>query len=357
MKIGILTFHNAHNYGAVLQAYALQYVLTDLGCEVEIIDYRNRTIDKFHDYWSFKNNSIATVLYRLLFSYNYLRTKERNFCDFTRQFLHLSKERYDHVNIPYGYDLYIVGSDQVWNPLITGGLDPYYWGELLKDDRIISYAASSGNMNKLSSDDLKSIQHYLSNFSSISVRENRLKDFLSSKFSVPSQVVLDPTLLAGRECFEKICADRVIDEPYVLVYRVESNPHLREIAYAVASNFNAKLVEIGLDTWVNKRKYPSVKFVNPSVAVFLSLFKHAECVVSLSFHGTAFSLLFEKEFYSVKGGNMERVSSVLKPLGLLDRIVNSAEGLIFLKIDYECVRERLFNLALRSKSFIYDSLL
>lgn len=355
MKIGILTFHNAYNYGAVLQAYALQEVLIGLGNEVEIIDYRNSKIDRFHNYWSLKCNSFVKVLYRLLFSYAPLKKKERYFYDFLTNYLHLSKMRYNQNCTPSGYDLYIIGSDQVWNPLITGGIDPYYWGALFKDGKTISYAASSGSMDKLPSEDLRKIQRYLSNFSSVSVREDHLKDFLDSKFSVSSQVVLDPTLLAGRDCFEKICAERLIDEPYVLIYQVESNPRLLEIARVVALKYKAKIVLIGLDTFQNKNKYPDIDVISPNVPDFLSLFKYAECVVALSFHGTAFSLLFEKEFYSVRGGNMARVSSILEPLGLLERIIDTKESIDYSLIDFSEVNCRLKILRDDSKEFLTHS--
>ena len=314
MKIGILTFHRAHNYGAVLQAYALQYVLTDLGCEVEILDYRNPAIDRFHNYWSLKYNTVPAVLYRLLFSFIPLKKKERNFRNFIGDFLHVSKEQYDEVNRPYGYDLYIVGSDQVWNPLITGGIDPYYWGMFLNDGRLITYAASSGDMSKLSSEFLAEIRRGLSRFSAISVREERLKNFLLSEFSIPSQVVLDPTLLAGSKCFEKICAGRLIDEPYVLVYQVgPSNVNLAGVVDFIARHYHAKIVKIGLCSPLRRLKHREIHYVNPDIPTFLSLFRYADCVVPISFHGVAFSLLFEKDFYYLKGSNTARVYSILTP--------------------------------------------
>lgn len=357
MKIGILTFHNAYNYGAVLQAYALQEVLIGLGNEVEIIDYRNSKIDRFHNYWSLKCNSFVKVLYRLLFSYAPLKKKERYFHDFLTNYLHLSNVRYDQNCTPSGYDLYIIGSDQVWNPLITGGIDPYYWGAFFKDGKTISYAASSSDMNNLLPEELEKIKCYLLNFSSISVRENRLKDFLYSKFLVLSQVVLDPTLLAGGNCFEKICVDRIIHEPYILVYQVGvSNSNLWRVVQFVAKHYHAKIVMIGGVHSFFQKKYKGFNFIDPDIPSFLSLFKYAECVVPISFHGVAFSLLFEKDFYYLKGYNMERIYSILNPLNLQDRIVNSIDTLFFERINYQKINLLLDTMRDKSLSFLHDQM-
>lgn len=359
MKIGILTFHNANNYGAVLQAYCLQETLLQMGHDVEIVDYRNRLIEKNTHPFVFSNFWRKPLYYiiQVLNAYLPYRRRAINFQHFRSEYLHLSahcyrdgKELCDSL-----YDCLMIGSDQTWNPLITGGIDPVYWGKFAPSHaKVVSYAASSGALKLF--DAVLDINSLLKNFSSISVREDRLLNFVE-QHSKKATLVLDPTLMADADILSRITTKRIVQEPYVLVYAVESNPLLMEVARKKAKSLKAKLIKASgasVKAWF---KYRDVDFINASVPDLLSLIKYAECIVCLSFHGTAFSLVFEKQFLSVQGENIDRVRSVLSRLELEDYIIGDKSTVLpEKKIDYSVVSRKLKSLREQSKQFLLDVL-
>lgn len=358
MKLAILTFYNAYNYGAVLQAYGLQKFLEDMGYDVEILNYKNNKVENSHNYFSIKYNSILVVLYRLIFLYNQIKKKKYNFKSFVSTYLKLSKKEYMYNDISSDYDIYIIGSDQIWNPFITGGLDPFYWGKSLYNGRIISYAASTCDMNIYSKKYKNDIVKLLSRFSAISVREESVRNFLKSQYAIDSKIVLDPTLLVGRSCFENICTGRIINESYILIYQVgESSVEFESIIYELEKKYNTKkIVIISVANFVKKLNN-RICYINPDVPSFLSLFKYAECVIPISFHGVAFSILFEKEFYYIKGYNADRIYTILDPLCLKKRIIDEAGVIPCDKIDYKDVNNKLEILRRESKEYLLSELM
>lgn len=344
MKIGILTFHITNNYGAVLQAYGLQEVLKEKGHEVEIVDYRNEEIQSKLNYFSIKKNSISKFIYHLL-CYRELTYKRVVFNSFREKFLNISTENYKASSIlNTNYDLFIVGSDQVWSPNLTGGLDKVYWGEYKGSTPIITYAASSGDLSLLQDDIKRKIKEYLYNFKDISVREERLKLFLKNEFNINSTIVLDPTLLADKGVFNKICDKKLCEEPYLLVYNVEKTSKLHDIAIEIARKKGLKIIKVGLPTIFEKKEWKddNIQIITPTIPQLLSLFKYANYIVTLSFHGTAFSLIFEKEFVSLRRSwNMARVETLLTALNLKERIIDNSNIDNLSPIDYNYVKEVL----------------
>lgn len=340
MKIGILTFHNSRNYGAVLQAYGLKEVLKNKGHQVEVIDYRSPNIEDKKKPFSLKHFQANPKKFILLFLNVYLnyRRKVKNFSVFELFRLNVTEKRYSPIDIQKSdYDMIIIGSDQVWSPVITGGPDPVYWGAYKPEKaKLITYAASSNALSTMETEDFREVNKWLNRFDAISVREERLKDYVEAHSQHEAQVVVDPTLLAGREVFEKITLPRIIKEPYVLLYTVESTPAINAIVKKVAALHQARIIRTGSNaiTRTFHDIQNGVKYKNASVEEMLSLIKYAECVVALSFHGTALSLLFEKDFYSVKGGNMARVESVLSKCNLADRMIDSPDEVTKESIDY-----------------------
>ncbi len=340
MKIGILTFHNSRNYGAVLQAYGLKEVLRKKGHHVDVIDYRSPTIEdrkKPFTLKHFKDNPKKFILLFLNVYLNHCR-KVRNFSAFERNYLNVTEKRYYPVDIQKSdYDIIIIGSDQVWSSVITGGPDPVYWGAYKPENaKLLTYAASSNSLSTMENDDFSQVNQWLDRFNAISVREERLKDYVETHSKQNARVVVDPTLLAGRDVFEKITPPRIIKEPYVLLYTVESTPAIDAIIKKVASLYQARIIRTGSNALSSTFKdiRNGVTYKNASVQEFLSLIKYAECVVALSFHGTALSLLYEKDFYSVKGGNMARVESVLNKCHLSKRMIDTTNEVAEDRIDY-----------------------
>lgn len=355
MKVGILTFHNSRNYGAVLQAYGLKEVLSSKGHQVEVIDYRSPALDDRKTPFTLKHFKANPKKYVLLFFNVYLNhlRKVRNFSAFERSCLNVTEKRYLPIDIQKSdYNLIIVGSDQVWSPVITGGPDPVYWGAYKPAKaKLITYAASSNALSTMETEDFREVNKWLNRFDAISVREERLKDYVEAHSQQKAQVVVDPTLLAGRDVFEKITLPRIIKEPYVLLYTVESTPAINAIVKKVAALHQARIIRTGSNALTRTFHdiQNDVKYKNASVEEMLSLIKYAECVVALSFHGTALSLLYEKDFYSVKGGNMARVETILNKCHLTNRMIDSADEVTKERIDYSGVTVIL-------KEMQYDSM-
>lgn len=348
MIIRILTFHNSRNYGAVLQAYGLQEVLKSMGHDVAILDYQNPQLAYRKKPFSFKRFLENPIKYvqRLLNIYIGYKIAVSNFKRFEEHSLNIEGNQLAREEIrDYKCDLLIIGSDQVWSPVITGGPDPVYWGmERPKYARLITYAASSCDTKLLESEDFSSVSKWLDNFSKISVREERLKEYIEARCNKVATVVLDPTLLAGRQYFEEITEKRLIKERYVLLYHVETTPSLLKIARTVASKYGAKLVSISPLIVSERIKNRDINYYQANVYEMLSLIKYAECVVALSFHGTALSVIYEKDFYSVVGGNMARVEALLCRIGLTDRIIKDNSNIPFKSINYNEPRKILHDL-------------
>ena len=347
MKIGILTFHHSRNYGAVLQAYGLQEVLLRMGHKVEVINYRNTAIEERKKPFTlrkFKSNPLRFFTLFLNVYFNY-RRKVKNFRSFEGECLNVTKNEYlpnDILNSDY--DCLVIGSDQVWSPVITNGPDAVFWGAYKPiNAKMITYAASSSAISTLETEDFKQVGEWLERFDNISVREERLKVFVESHSNQKTQVVIDPTLLADRSIFERITSDNIIKEPYILLYSVESMPHLISIAKKVAKLYNAKIVRAGSNglTAMIRDYRNNVTYKNASVQEMLGLVKHAECVVALSFHGTALSLLYEKEFFSVRGGNMGRVEALLSRCHLMNKIVDKPDQVKRETINYDEVNKAI----------------
>ncbi|MDE5678733.1 polysaccharide pyruvyl transferase family protein [Phocaeicola sp.] len=358
MCIGILTFHNANNYGAVLQAYCLQETLRFAGFEVEIIDYRNPLIEKkMHpfSFFEFIRNPFL-FSFRALYSFSSYKHRVANFDRFRTKYLFISK-RYKAKDLKIApYDYLIIGSDQVWNPVLTDGPDLVYWGQYCSErTKLIGYAISSGAKELFNNDVFLDVSKWLSCFKWIGVRERRLKEF-ANQHGKEATVVLDPTLMADPFILECITSKRIVEYPYVLVYAVGTNHSLMQIAMKKATILNAKIIVVAPCNKRTRKIYEGAKIIDASIPELLSLIKYAECIVCVSFHGTALSLVFEKNFISVNGGNIERVLEVLTRLGLEDRIVSNDNNLPEKEIDYVKVTRQLNMLRKKSKEELLNLL-
>lgn len=360
MKIGVLTFHNAYNYGAVLQAYCLQQILIHHGYDVEIIDYRNASIEYRTHPFSIRTFLHNPILYCFRFFNVFLSYKKRSshFSLFLKEYLILSK-KYNKASdlLSSSYDYFIIGSDQVWNPLLTGGIDWVYWGKYCPtNSKVITYAASSGPVEFIEESGAHDeILKWLMNFDFIGVREDRLQKYVS-KYGVKAEVVLDPTLMVPASVIDYLVTKRVFSKPYILVYAVSASPYLMSIAELKAEQLGVEIVLVGSVSLSLKLKYRKVVIINASVQELLSLIKFAEFVICVSFHGTALSLAFRKQFISINGGNIERVSTLLGRLGIAERIVESMKDLPTEEIDYKQIIPKLENLRHNSQKLLFNSL-
>lgn len=324
MRIGILTFQRAHNYGAILQCFALQEKLIELGYDVEVIDYCPPSMD-FYKYfkWSrFRPWHPRSSFINLL---SIPRRKKRYdaFNDFIESHLKLSSP--DTIeSLSEKYDLVIVGSDQVWNPQNSmGQYDEYYWGKFKNGDKpkLITYAVSMGGAWKHA--DWNKIKTLLANFDALSVREKILCDIIKENCERKVAWALDPTLLQTRDFWKSKVQHTEEVEPYLFFYQARFNE--KAIAYAkdIACKMNLKLVCLSADVM----RYNTDKMIAVGPIGFLNYINNASFVLTSSFHGTVFCYQFMKRFstLALQDGDDGRAESFLSSVGLEKHMVSLSE--------------------------------
>lgn len=349
MKIGILTFHRAHNYGAVLQCYALQEVLKSMGHEVWIIDYRQPHTEKVYKVLSMDNalNCIEKPIRFLRYFKNTPKriTRKKHFESFNANYLHITKPCTN--NIPTDFDCYIIGSDQLWSKQCLGGIfDEVFLGSFKRNSqsKLIGYAISS-NQESLNSLEDKRIKTLIENFSLFSMREERNAKLAEQKTGVNIDRCLDPTLLTNTKVWDKITNSKWANEDYILIYQVRyplNQPkYLEEKADELSKQFNnCKVINISSAIY--------------SVEDFLSLFKYAKYVVTTSFHATVFSVVFETPFYAIKlkDGHDDRYENLLNQIGANEMCVDMDFKPIKKEIDFRPIKEKLKVIQEQSLSFL-----
>lgn len=359
MKIGILTFHCAHNYGAVIQCYGLQQYLVSLGHQVYVIDYRPHYFDgyKLPQLTFSKSKSIIAYLksvVRHIAIGNVRKKRHDSFERFIAQELNLKS--YVSGSDYSDFDAIILGSDQIWNPQITGGhFDDEFFGYKAKC-RVISYAASSKFISLLEEQKIY-LKSRLERFDKISVRESSLKELLQPLVGQSISTVIDPSFLPEVSDYEKICKPIPNKEPYVLIYEIDRHSYTYRIAKEIAKLIGARVVE--LTACVSPQFYGKRFKMNVGPIEFLSYIKNASCVVTTSFHGMALSLKFEKDFYSIRQGTNAdlRAESLLSKLDLLSHFIPSDSSISsYEKLDYSKITPCLNEEIKESKLFLMKSL-
>ncbi|MBR5506646.1 MAG: polysaccharide pyruvyl transferase family protein [Clostridia bacterium] len=361
MKIDIITLHRVFNYGSVLQTYATQKVFSDMGYDVKVIDYipRNWQISKrMFLKSSVKRNFLKDVIYRIFRGVSII-IKSRNFGGFLKRNLNLTKKYMSFEKLqknPPLADVYCTGSDQVWNTDYCGVDKAFFLRFAPKGAKRIAFAASFG-MTELPDDQRSVISEYLTDYDSISLRENSAVDLVNS-LGIDAIEIIDPTLQISGDEWRKLASKRLVKEKYLilmLLYSEDNNA--TEIARKIADEKGLKLIKISWDL----KKPPLVDklFTHRPPDEFLSLFYHADYVVTNSFHGLAFSINFGKQFTICKRNEYNsRIESLLSLTGLEDRMVDSTlDGVDYnAKIDYESVNEVLERERQKAKNFIVESL-
>lgn len=358
MKIGILTFHCAHNYGAVLQAYATQTFLQSQGFEVVMVDYRPEYLVspyRVFDWKSYWTGSLVSFL-RTAFSKLCLlpanKKRSKAFESFITQRLRLQGIDFTRKG---DIDAFVFGSDQIWNPILCKGFDPVYFGqfEAAAGKKKIAYAASMGSL-VLQDEQERFYREVLPSLDAISVREESLQSLLSPLSPRPIQQVLDPTFLLAASAWRSIARNPQVDSPYVLVYQVVAHPETMRIAQTLAKQLHGKVIELK----ATLKLFQQSPYQCASPEEFLGYFNRAACVVTTSFHGTAFSLLFNRPFYTIQHGNRHdaRSQSLLDRLSLLDRFIPGDSQLQFTPIDYQGVNAQLQQEIARSQHYLLSAL-
>lgn len=342
MLVGICTVHYAHNYGAMLQAYALKKYVESKGHKAVMIDKRRKLLTK----WSPKSFIKSTFKEKLMYlkyllkwyipRYKRIHKREKNFEYFRKKYLDNTT-----YNLNEQFDLIIYGSDQIWSKF-NYGFDKLWWGvEGPSTRNKISYAASMGVLD-IDENDYSFILNALMSFSAISVREDDLYQELLNNKELKDKVQrnIDPIFLLTSTEWNKIIKPNQINAPYILFYDFQLDSQTTEIVNQIAKNKGLKILRLtnGI-VEINKDKNYKVE---AGTLDFISLIYHADFVVSSSFHGVAFSILFCKEFVVRQVWNKERVITLLKSLNIESRFIETYDDYKLLGyIDYESVNNLL----------------
>lgn len=351
MNIKTITCHDVYNFGASLQAYALQSFLEKNGHNVQIIDYKPEYIDFpykislfVHPCSPIKKYAEKSLLICFLYGLKrylwYIPTlgRKRSFDKFTKKFLKLTK-KYKNYNslmtdVPEA-DTYIVGSDQVWNSItMLNGIDPAFYLQFVpKSKKKLSYAASFG-ATAINDIYKTTIKNWLSTFNAISVRENSGLEILND-MRIEGTHVCDPVFLLSEAEWRSNLKISKTDEKYVLIYNLTFiNEKLVNDARKAADHLGARLYSVS----PMKIKQADKCFLNAGPEQFLSLIFNASFVFTNSFHATAFSIISRRQFctynYHSKS-NSSRMHSVLAEMDMLDRLnISNIDEIIDCPIDY-----------------------
>lgn len=378
MNIGILTFHFSDNYGAALQAYALRRWLTERGHRASFIDYRPAHIERGGRLCvptsPAKLKADLKVVYLAVSSFLHQhfghRGQREKFVRFREHFLGIPTDAAPTDNgaslaAAQAYDLIVAGSDQIWSPSQHFGFDPNYFLAFAQSFRArkISYAASFGR-DRVSSDEAAQLPELLHNFDAISVREASGVTLVERTTGQRPANVPDPTLLLNNyaELTDPAPSGPVAD-PYLFCYGLRSPDNIRQTAELVASQLGCPI----LSPHNPHRRWVEIgQTVYPDPAEWVALVKNARFVVTNSFHGTVFSLLFKKPFIVAgltgdKATANARAIHLLRAVGLESRFAPSfsaeqTEALMATEIDWAAVDQRLADLRRAGNEFLSGQL-
>ena len=380
-KIGIITYFYYYNYGTMLQGYALQKVMEKLGkgnFSSEIIDCRfdeknlsfwtlvKIRLSRFFIYFTQIKRVISVFKNRDLAKINNLKYKEdiikkkslfddffSNCCVMSEKTYNNSKDLYPEPPI---YDIYVTGSDQTWSPKV-GLRDSLFLGFAPKGKIKAAYAPSIGVVD-YSSDEDNYVREHLQEYQFVSCRESYGTDILKKLSPVPVETVLDPTLLMRADDWREIAVNPEVSGKYILCYFIGDRHYYRDFAKQLSTQIGIPLVYI-------PGSNVDLKSVNTLIwksgpREFLDLIDHAEVVLTDSFHGTIFSINFNKTFYSFikhsgkKAMDNMRIVDILDRMNLQDRLVDNYEGgqIGYKPINYAYTNKLLEEERSKSESFI-----
>lgn len=344
MKTGTITFHAPNNNGSFLQAYALQKVLIrELGVENEIIDFRSEK--QTNQYKTFRPVRCKNDLLKNIAALPHFKKLNQRYARFERLRDHYLKKtpcivsEEDALKQANQYDVVIAGSDQIWN---TGAPDfskVYFLPDV--SAKKVSYAVSCGSVANNAG--LKKYQDAINAFEQVSVREAAVEKQVRTVYSGRISVVLDPTLLLKKADYSELCStEPLVQGEYIFYYSINySKDSLRAVkALSQATGLPVYTVFTSFHTSLSERYGVKVLY-DGGPSEFLNLLNNAKYVATNSFHGTAFSLIFHKEFYhlcDMADGHMkkdDRIDGLLEQLGLENRNYTYSQKQLLPEVSYD----------------------
>ena len=355
MKIGIITYHFAVNYGAILQCYALQSYLQENGYEVEILNYVNDKQEKNNRIFKYGGIKSFIINMFLLPFIPQIAIKRDKFRKFSNNYLNLSKRLFNEKMLKEyidenKFDYIITGSDQVFNPNIND-FDRSFLFPFKTNAKKISYAASTGNAN---AEDIKKIEKYIEDFYKISIREESDKNKFNIDLKSKIDTVCDPVILQNKEKWIKfVNENKKNKKKYLLCYFLHKDLFNREykIAEDIANQQGLKMIAINVRYSRQSIRKNTLYDVGPEE--FINLIANADYVCTDSFHGTIFSIIFNKNFSCFdtrKNINDSRRKNILKEMKLLNRMVYIENEKVELSdINYNDIQKNITKI--REKAF------
>lgn len=332
MKLSLITMQGVYNYGSALQTYASQKILTQMGYEVEIVDYypnRMRNYGSLKQLYTdakpFHKNTWKCMAIAIC-KYPSMHKLKKVFVPFSENYFQKTavyNSNLELCNNPPIADVYCTGSDQVWNDYLEGAFDKAYFLNFApKGAKKIAFSASFGRDN-INSNELTPVRKLLEQYSAISVREESGLKILNGIDVEKKKCVLDPTFLLKKEEWMSL-ATPIKEKDYILVYKLHEDSLTSEIAIEIAKGTGKRIIRLSSDYL--KRIKGGTTIVAPKVEEFISYIANASLVVTDSFHATAFSLNLNVPFVSVKWKMFnDRIETILNKVGLSDRSVNTIQ--------------------------------
>lgn len=361
-KVGIITYHFARNYGAVLQCYALQEYLNKSGYDVSILNAVSKNQENnnslFHKRKGIKNVAMNIALLPFI---KQRKEKEKGFTSFVSNYLNCTDKVTNNIELQElieseHYDVIISGSDQVFNPHIADFEDMFLF-PFKTSAKKIGYSVSVG---KSTYEDLEKYAEYIRDFNELGVREGSVMPMIKKIIGRNTYNTVDPVLLLSKCDWERFVTPKKPDKEYMFCYFVNKtnfNTNL-QVAKEIAKQKGLDIKVIWMHMGI--RSFDGIMINNAGPVDFLNYLYNSSAVFTDSFHGTVFSTMFEKEFNSViasSNSNDSRIKDLLSLIGLEKRIVFLNEIKIdYSPMDYKTVHSKFSDVPLASYKFLEDAI-
>lgn len=366
-KIGIITFHNSYNCGSMLESYAIYKRMSEIDSNAEIINFSSNGQKNLYDVFE-KNTSLKSLIKNLLIfpHRKQISTNNKKYEEFKNKYFNLSREYESNDLTDDDYCVLVAGSDQIWNITIPDYDDAYFLS-FSKNAKKVAYAPSFGSKNIMNyTDKPNKYKKLINNFDALSVREKNGQKWIKDLTGKNAEVLIDPTLLYDEKFYDNIIDNQCTpDYKYIFFYCPNFDRYLCKFVKKISEKYNLPVI-----CWSSKSFYK--KFIYTfgfklpeyeSPSVYLSLIKNAELVFTTSFHGTIFSTIYKKRFFTLKNGGMygddDRVMTLLNQLDITDRLIEpnfNAEFDYLKEMDYSNYDKNLKILQNNAQKYIQKNI-
>lgn len=333
-KVGIITFHASHNCGSMMQAYALQKTLKKMNVDNEIIDFQSfgqkdmyAVVHTKKEWKSFAKNML-TLPYR-----KKIKLQWESYEQYKNKIFELSDKQYSTTSelteTNNLYSSFISGADQIWNITIRDYDDAYFLSFVTDNRKKNAYAPSFGAKRiEEHTDNKQKYINFLNSYNNLSIRENNGKKWIKELTGRDAKLVLDPTLLLQEDDYLEAMEDIAVDKNYIFYYSPKYNKKIDKLVKRIAKKYNKKVIVWNATEYYVKQErrngFVLPEKINPGV--YLYLIKHADLIITTSFHGSIFSTIYRKKFWTIKNGDMfnndDRVITLLKQIGFEDKLID-----------------------------------